>query len=58
MAALIDLQREAADLAKRSSLDRVDYLFEVAHCAHRGPEVAEQLRCLVAEILARHDDPH
>lgn len=51
MAALTDLQREAADLARRCALDRADYLFEVAHSASRGPDEAEQLRCLTNQLL-------
>lgn len=42
-----DIEAEAQMLAGRSALERADYLFEVAHCAHRGPEVAEQLQRLV-----------
>lgn len=47
-----ELLTEADMLARRGSLERVDYLFEVAHAAHRGPAVAEELQRLVAEILA------
>lgn len=43
-------QSEVAMLAQRSALERADYLFEVAHCAHRGPAVAEELQRLVFEI--------
>lgn len=46
------LRTEAEWLAARSCLDRIDYLFEVAHCPHRGPEVAEELRREVERIKA------
>ena len=46
-----DLQREAVYLAGRSCSERTDYLFEVAHSAARGPDEAEQLRCLTNQLL-------
>lgn len=46
-----DLQAEATWLATRSSAEREQYLNEVAHCLHRGPEVAEQLHERVFELL-------
>ena len=45
------LQAEAAMLAVRTSLERADYLFEVAHNPNRGPDVADQLHALVFELL-------
>lgn len=48
-----ELLAEADMLARRSSLERVDYLFEVAHAAHRGPDVDDDLRERVAVILAQ-----
>jgi F0F1-type ATP synthase delta subunit len=52
------LRTEAKMLAGRSCLERADYLYEVAHS--RGPEVAEALRRLVADITSAHelDRPH
>jgi len=44
------LQSEAEMLAARSSLERADYLFEVAHIPGRGPEAAERLQRMVLEI--------
>ena len=46
------LQAEAEMLAKRCSLERADYLFEVAHLAHRGADVADALQRLVGDLLA------
>lgn len=46
-----DIEREAAYLAQRSCSERTDYLFEVAHSAHRGPDEAEQLRRLTNQLL-------
>lgn len=51
MSTQADLQHEAAALARRCALDRADYLFEVAHCPHRGPDEAEQLRRLTFQLL-------
>ena len=47
-----EIDAEAEMLARRCSLERADYLFEVAHCVHRGPAEAEVLQMLVGEILA------
>lgn len=45
------LQAEAAMLAARTSLERADYLFEVAHNPNRGPDVADLLHDIVFELL-------
>lgn len=47
-----DLHAEAEMLSSRCSLERADYLFEVAHLAHRGPAEAEALQRLVGDLLA------
>lgn len=48
-----ELREEAAMVAAfRSTAQRTDYLFEVAHNPSRGPEVAAELQRLVGEILA------
>ena len=49
------LQAEAEMLASRCSLERADYLFEVAHLAHRGPAEAEALQRLAGDLLASRD---
>lgn len=56
-AAQPDIEAEAKMLAARSALERADYLFEVAHCAHRGPDVAEQLQRMVFWIHQGHEKP-
>lgn len=57
MAPLTNLQTEAAYLAQRSCGERTDYLFEVAHSAHRGPDEAERLRCLTNQLLGADHAP-
>lgn len=52
-----DIEAEAQMLAGRSALERADYLFEVAHCPHRGPDVADQLQRMVFWIHEGRSNP-